>query len=225
MAHKDASKIFSAWVLILQVASKCETRGVLARENGKPHTAESLAVKTRGNVEWFRIALDFLSSDEIGWLEIEPNLDECQHGDTQVSGNYQSSAEERKKEQKERTEQKECELREFIERIKKEYPSRVGSQDWKTAETKIQSIPIKERELVISGILGYKKSLEDNGSIGTKFVKQASTFFRNDIWREFQPEPPAPPKAWMPDTDWFDIPNEPGMYQHFKTGEKREWVA
>jgi len=42
---------------------------------------------------------------------------------------------------------------------------------------------------------------------------------------EFPTTQSAEPKAWMPDTDWFDIPNEPGMYQHFKTGEKREWVA
>jgi len=72
MSHPMAAQIFAAWILILEVASKCSRRGVLARENGKPYDAESLAMKTRANAEWFRVALEFLSSEEVGWLTIEP---------------------------------------------------------------------------------------------------------------------------------------------------------
>ena len=71
MQHARASEIFTAFVLILQVASRCEfqgKRGVLVRD-GRPHDAASLALKTGGRSEWFELALEALSSPEIGWIE------------------------------------------------------------------------------------------------------------------------------------------------------------
>lgn len=67
MIRKDAAEIFAAWILILQVGSRSQCRGSLLRDDGRPHTAESLAIKTRGNVEWFKKAIPYLS--QIGWLE------------------------------------------------------------------------------------------------------------------------------------------------------------
>lgn len=71
MDHKDGLIIYGAWHLILQVASKCDPRGTLVRDDGTPHTAASISKKTR----WKRIsdiqtALDFCSSKEVGWIEI-----------------------------------------------------------------------------------------------------------------------------------------------------------
>ncbi len=66
MARADAPILFTAWILLLQVASKCEPRGTLIRSNGEPHTPESLATRTRGAPEWFETALPFLV--KIGWL-------------------------------------------------------------------------------------------------------------------------------------------------------------
>lgn len=209
MAHKDGAKIFAAWILILQVASKCETRGILARENGKPHTAESLAIKTRGNVEWFRIALDFLSSEDIGWLHFEPDSieqsSEYQYGDTHVSGNCQLSAEERKKEGKE---QKEL-LLDFFNEIKKGYPARKGDQGWKEVETRIKAIPVKDREDVIQGIIGYRKHCEETEKIGTPYVKQASTFLSpsKEIWKEYIPNPSEIHLVHGVDFEWVDNPD------------------
>lgn len=67
MATKDSAEIFAAWILILQVASRSQHRGSLLRDNGKCHTPESLALKTRGKVEWFKKAIPYLL--QIGWLE------------------------------------------------------------------------------------------------------------------------------------------------------------
>ena len=69
MQHDRASDIFAAFILILQVASRCQPRGTLIRD-GRPHDAASLALKTGGRREWFEIALEVLSSPEIGWLEV-----------------------------------------------------------------------------------------------------------------------------------------------------------
>jgi hypothetical protein len=70
MSQPDGMVIYAAWHLILQVASKCGTRGTLLRDNGTPHTAQSIAVKTRCNdAQAIQRALDFCSSPQIGWIE------------------------------------------------------------------------------------------------------------------------------------------------------------
>jgi len=69
MQHDRASDIFAGFILLLQVASRCQPRGTLIRD-GRPHDASSLALKTGGRREWFEIALEVLSAPEIGWLEV-----------------------------------------------------------------------------------------------------------------------------------------------------------
>jgi hypothetical protein len=74
MAHRRASEIYVAWVLALQVASRCEPRGFLIRTNGQPHTAASLAAATGGREAWFTFALPYLV-DEVGWLRCHEATD------------------------------------------------------------------------------------------------------------------------------------------------------
>lgn len=94
MSHKDAAEIFSAWILILQVASRCQSRGILVREGGKPHDSASLSLRTRAQVKWFEKAIPVLV--EIGW--IEEFAVECHDSDSAVTPACQPSDEERKKE-------------------------------------------------------------------------------------------------------------------------------
>jgi len=70
-AHPRATDLFAAFVLIVEVASKCPARGVLIDKHGNPLTAEDLAYKTRFKVEIFELAFAELVKPEIGWLEIE----------------------------------------------------------------------------------------------------------------------------------------------------------
>lgn len=65
----DATDIFTAWVLILQVASKCPRRGVLMDEDGVI-TTEDLADKTLYPERIFERALTYLSSNKIGWIGV-----------------------------------------------------------------------------------------------------------------------------------------------------------
>lgn len=88
MAHPRAAEIFAAWVLLVQVASKCKERGALVKDNGVPHTAQSLAIKTRSKAEWFEIAFEFLAQAHIGWLTV---IEESVQEDvTQPSPEYQA---------------------------------------------------------------------------------------------------------------------------------------
>ncbi len=66
MDREDGAELFAAWMLIVQVASKCPDRGVLADD--KPLTAEDLHFKTGAPTELFVRAFAVFSSDEIGWL-------------------------------------------------------------------------------------------------------------------------------------------------------------
>jgi hypothetical protein len=67
MAMPDGAAIYGAWVLLLQVAAKCPTRGVLADENG-PLDIDDLEMKTGCASKVFSAALKVLTSNRIGWI-------------------------------------------------------------------------------------------------------------------------------------------------------------
>ena len=66
----DGAAHLGCWLAILQVASKCNPRGVLMREGGTPHIAASLARITRLSAVAFDAAIPRLIA--IGWLETLP---------------------------------------------------------------------------------------------------------------------------------------------------------
>ncbi len=70
IALENGPAVFAAWVLIVQVASKCPQRGVLADEDG-PLDAVDLSHKTGCPAEVFAQAFDVLCLPKIGWLEVE----------------------------------------------------------------------------------------------------------------------------------------------------------
>lgn len=106
--EKNGAELFAAWILILQVASKCHPRGSLVRSNGQPHTALSLAVKTRARSDIFESALNYYSNN--GWLTTELNEQQeieyqrqetatvvppsCQSGDEEGKGREQKEVKE-----------------------------------------------------------------------------------------------------------------------------------
>ena len=67
--HPESVKLFCAWNLIVQVASKMKTRGLLVSDSGKPLTAKQMSRITRYPVEIFELAFEVLCSDDIGWME------------------------------------------------------------------------------------------------------------------------------------------------------------
>ena len=69
-AHPDACEIMTAFVLILQVASRCATRGLLASSSGVPLDSEDLAFKTGFPQAIFDKAFEVLTATKIGWLEV-----------------------------------------------------------------------------------------------------------------------------------------------------------
>ena len=75
ISHENGAEHFGAWVAILRVASRCNPRGTLVRDNGGPYTAASLARMTRLPAACFEEAIPRLLA--IGWLETISSNDDA----------------------------------------------------------------------------------------------------------------------------------------------------
>lgn len=69
MSLPNGAALYGAWILIAAVAAKCTQRGMLIDDN-EPLTAEDLFFKTGAPEELFSEALEVLTSERIGWLEV-----------------------------------------------------------------------------------------------------------------------------------------------------------
>lgn len=67
--HPRGAEIFTAWVLIVEVASKMEVRGLLKDADG-PLTPQDLSDKTGFNAEIFSLAFEVLTQPRFGWIEV-----------------------------------------------------------------------------------------------------------------------------------------------------------
>ena len=88
MYEKDGLEIFACWILILQVASKCNPRGSLIRNDGSPLDIQSIMMKTRvarNKHKVFERAINLIL--QIGWIERV----KCKSG-TRVTPECQASA-------------------------------------------------------------------------------------------------------------------------------------
>ena len=68
MSMADGPALYGAWVLLVQVSSKCPERGVLADQDG-PLDAEDLSHKTGAPAELFARAFEVLTQPKIAWVE------------------------------------------------------------------------------------------------------------------------------------------------------------
>jgi hypothetical protein len=66
--HDSATELFAAWILIIEVASKMPTRGLLVDEDG-PLTPEDLGDMTGFPESIFHLAFTVLTQPAIGWIE------------------------------------------------------------------------------------------------------------------------------------------------------------
>ena len=67
--HKDGAALFGAWVACIEVASKCDPRGTLVRDNGSPHSTKTLSRITRIPESTIGRMLELCSVDPM-WIEI-----------------------------------------------------------------------------------------------------------------------------------------------------------
>gem|GEM_PF-6256472 len=97
MRMPDGVATYGCWMLILQVASKCPTRGILADADG-PLTAEDISLKTDAPQALIERALEVLTSPQVGWLLVDgnhekpsPQAPDYQSATTPLPADYQRS--------------------------------------------------------------------------------------------------------------------------------------
>lgn len=102
MRHPDGAMIFSGFVLMVQIASKCCPRGVLIKGNGEPHNVTSMSLKSQAPDVWFKTSIEYLETNT-DWLISQEFTNERQSNVTSASVERQACATEGKgkKEQKE----------------------------------------------------------------------------------------------------------------------------
>lgn len=77
MALQNATSVFGAFILLVEIAAAGHPRGSFWREHGDPMTALDFQKMTGIRVRDWLVALKVLTSHEIGWLEVVP----CSHRD------------------------------------------------------------------------------------------------------------------------------------------------
>lgn len=84
VSRKNGPALYGAWMVIVQVASRCEPRGTLLRGGKIPHTSASLALMTRFPEPLIKECLEACSDPEIGWIICEntndSNIPACPRG-------------------------------------------------------------------------------------------------------------------------------------------------
>ena len=99
----DGPALYGAWVLLVQVASKCPQRGVLADQDG-PLDAEDLSLKTGCPAEVFAKAFEILTSPKIAWLEVVPPTADQQHANSRPTVAFRNMPLQRTEQNKSETE-------------------------------------------------------------------------------------------------------------------------
>jgi len=72
---ENGAAIFGAWCACAQIASRCDPRGTLLRDNKKPHDAQSLARMSRLPAGIIQAMLEVCLSEEVNWLETIDNIE------------------------------------------------------------------------------------------------------------------------------------------------------
>jgi hypothetical protein len=88
--HPEGAAHFGAWCALVEVASRCEVRGILMRGNGKPYNTESLSKMTKIPISVWETALPRLVS--IGWVSLEEIQQEGAGSRQDPAGSVQEGA-------------------------------------------------------------------------------------------------------------------------------------
>jgi len=197
LAHDRGLSHFGAFVAILQVASKCQQRGVLIRTNGQPHTAGSIARIVRADEATVAEAITRLLS--IGWLVSEIRQDDAgiRHPDAGIRQDdavfRQDDAGDRPYSTvQDKTGQDTVSggaAREFID----QYPRKTGLQIG--LQTYLSMIEAGEESAVFAGLDRWKKSeawAKDSG----KWIPEPGRWLTDRRWQEY-PAPAAPTGGYV----------------------------
>lgn len=184
-ALPNSVQVFCGWCLIIQVASRMPTRGVLRDDDGALDPAD-LAAKTGYPETVFKAAFDALTDPRIRWLELDSPGDSP--GNEPNSGNFRDAPGENGVEQKgteQNTDSARTSLDEgvWVERIQNAYPDRSWASDtasWILSAIRSGTPP----ETILQGTKEAAILIAKNypSGIRNQYVPKARSFFEGRLW-------------------------------------------
>ncbi len=181
--HPKATDIFTAWVLMVQVASKGkrEDRGNL------PLSPDELGIVTGFPAKIFELAIDFLKTPKIGWIEQSPGMS----GNSPDASGF-SPTNPPLKERREGTEGKEDSLgifRSKFDEARKSYPGTKNGiePEWENFQKKHGKNTPKIVPLILPAIQAEKEHKERLKATAGAFCpewKNFKTWINNSCWTQ-----------------------------------------
>ena len=179
MAEKNGLELFGAWIVIVQVASKCGntagSRGVLVRGNGTPHDAISISRISRVSENKIQSALDYFSTS-LDWLIIS-NLEDIPHEDATIP--HEDATPSHLTAKKERKEWNGTETPEFKE-FWKAFPINKGSR--KEALRLWEQLGCQTIAETVVGAVKAHAGLPDWNKDGGRWVPSGVLFLKDRRW-------------------------------------------
>lgn len=195
MNRKDGPEIFTAWILLVQLASRCHDRGVLASNDGRPYQASEIALKTRAPEKLFIKGLPELVA--MGWVEAEGESGESANASGEsanASGGGGRIAAGNRTEEKE---QKRIELPTQKWRdIYNLYPRKVSPVAAEKAIRK--ALTIKTPEYLREAVVAYSKAVK---AVDKKFIPYPASWFNAGCYDDDRSE-------WGTNSDNYQKPGD-----------------
>jgi len=197
ISHANGAAHFGAWVLIIQVASKCHPRGTLVRDGGRPYDEEALERVTRCPAQVFAEAIPRLL--KIGWLEsIEPGgTPEWQPGDTRLSPECHPSVH--------RTEEKRTEQKGTGNGTEARHASRVQSPESHSGEAFDRFWEKYPRKTGKAMAVQMWLSLGLD-AIADQVMAGLERWLRSEEWEKENGKYIPAPAKWLSEKRWLDDP-------------------
>jgi len=175
---------FACWVLIVQIASKCEPRnGYLVRDDGRPYDARALSIKTRAPAQAFERAIARLL--EIGWLVDADPVDRSalRESRSALPRIELNRSEENRSERASSPAAAETEYPEWFEQLWPHYPRKLGKKAaYACCQTRIKQGATSAE--LITAAKNYAKAVEGREMV---HIKLATTFYGpKDWWYDYK---------------------------------------
>lgn len=179
VAYPDSCQIFTAWILILEVASKMPERGILYKD-GYALDAEDLAIKTGFPTAIFELAFEKLQDKKVQWL--------CHDTRSAVRARYEdaqptvhNSTVHNKTEQNKEDNTMCSELQKGFDSFWEAYPRKANKQTAKAAYE--NHVPLELMATVAEAVDLQKQSSSwmDNES---KFIPHPTTWLNQHRWED-----------------------------------------
>lgn len=191
--HKRGAEIFAAWVLMVQVASK----GKREERGNLPLSPDELGIVTGFPAEIFKLAIDYLKSPKIGWIEHSPDAPGESPEESGKSPARRKEGNGTEEKEESLVANRDESLKLTFDEARKAYPQgkkRGLEPEWQDFRKKHGKKAHEIIPLLLPAILRYKARIEAE-KIEPQFIKHFQGWLSESRWTEEHAIAAAPRKG------------------------------